>query len=107
MIIEIEHGLPNSTFFLIVQPIKTYSEPKIGDGKNKTIVDLKHPTTGEIARAELCAVCKTDENDFMHMEIFSRLAYGCSPAYLLKNLIAKYPELAKKFEVEYWLLKRW
>jgi hypothetical protein len=105
MIIEIDHGLPQSKFFLIIQPRKQYDEPKIPETGSRNIVELKDINTGQVTKAELCGICSISEYDFMNMEIFSRLAYGCSPVFLKKQLIKRYPELEKEFAAEYWLLK--
>jgi hypothetical protein len=105
MELTIQHGKPNSPFFLVVYPKRTYSEPRI-DTKELPIIELQDPDhPDQILKANLWDIWSFNEEQFMEMNGLARLAYGCTPAKLKDKLLQKFPELLNEFKVEYWLLK--
>ena len=106
MIINIKHGRPNSSFFIVAYPKCNYDEPRI-DTKEKPNVELEDPDDAtKIIKAQLWDIWTMEEKDFKNCDGLARLAYGCSAEFLKKNMMEKYPQLNKEFIVEYWLLKR-
>jgi hypothetical protein len=103
-VININHGLPQTPYFIIAQPKKEWGYART-EGE-KTIVNLTDPKNNQVSKAELHAFWTMDKKEFLHSQGFCKLAYGCEPKFLYDNFMAKNPELKDGFEVEYWLLKR-
>ena len=103
-IININHGLPQSPYFVIAQVKKTYGFARTeGDS---TIVNLTDPKTKQPIKATLEGVWTMDKKEFLRSKAFSLLAYGCDPSHIYKGIMDKNPDLKDGFEVEYWLLKK-
>jgi hypothetical protein len=104
--IKIKHGMPENNFFLIAQPKRDYDFLRFPQDGTYTIIELTDPKTDEKIKAELHTKWSLDEKQFMSASSFAELAYGVTSDVLKKALMKKYPELADKFKIEYWLLKK-
>jgi len=105
MKLNVNHGIPASPYFMIVQPLRRYEEPLLYNPQ-KVIVELSDPKSKENINAELFSVWTFDEQTFEKANDFALLTYGVSASQLKNVLLDKYPELKKDFRVQYWLLKR-
>jgi len=107
MVIKIQHGPPNSSYFLIVQPKRKYDKPRIGTS-DIPFVEMTDPKgIKELLEAKLIDMWSIHlDEDFERMNGLALLAYGIPAAELKKNLLLKYPELNANPVIEYWLLKR-
>jgi hypothetical protein len=103
MTITIDHGLPNSPYFLIAQPKRSYDEPRGCNGE--TIVNLQF--NKQIIKTAYFSCLQFDIREIQNYNAISLLAYGINAEKLKEELIKKYPELEKPGAlVEYWILKR-
>lgn len=105
MTITINHGSPNTPFFMVAFPKRQYTEPRGCDGKTTiTLVDEKAKTN---IIAAFFGCYEVEISDFHKYNSYARLAYGISATELKTALLKKYPELNSPGAiVEYWILKR-
>ena len=105
MTLQISQGKPKNPFFSIAQPHNGINgRISLDKGKEKTLVECKHPRTGAITMAELHDLITCKLTDIP--EGLSLLSYGLPSEKLIPLLLDKYPELKTNPEVEFLLLKR-
>lgn len=105
MLIKIQHGIPQSNYFIIAQPKREYNEPRIGI-KDATMVKMTDPKSKEPTDAILVDTWTMEMKELEEMNSLALLAYGITGAQLKTLMLQKYPELNQNSKVEYWLMKR-
>lgn len=103
----IQHAIPNSSYFAIVQPgsNKTYDQIK-KDQYGKTF-DLEDPKDKKVHKAIFYDTWIYTMDELTFATGFVLLALGVSVQQLKTKLIEKYPELTNKgSKVEFWLMRK-
>ena len=104
----IQHGIPQHPFFYIIQPPSAvpYGErvqPQNPDFK-KPVMELQDPKSKEKYKCELWDVLRLEL--FRMPDHMCRAAYGANAIEVKNVLVAKYPSIKNKQEVEFLQLKK-
>lgn len=103
MILTVNQSEPDSPYFLVAMPKRSYDEPRGYDGS--TIVELRDK--GQVTKAAFYGYFEVSMFEFEMFDSYARIAYGVSAKTVKSQLLKKYPELNNPgAKVEYWILKR-
>ncbi len=105
--IKIKHGIPNHNYFIIVQPLSSYTygqRIQLDQGKGFVHIELRCPHSGLVIKTELHDILDFHVKEMPRILTYS--AYGISPEELELKLLTKYESLKLNPYIEFLLLKK-
>jgi len=109
---QINHGIPPQSHFIIFQPANTATRAKLfntkglPDWENKT-VELKSPINNKIENAFCVNWLTFDIDNEKLPDMFCLLAYGKTSEFVLKTLKTRYPQLnLPGAQLDLWVMKK-